>query len=365
MTTGPFYDNFESDAFGISRRKTWHRQAPPFKKPLPYQHGSYRGKYTDYNTSVTSPGIDRRFYGSPYYIGTQWLAFPGEPDAYKTAYDRFVAKARSDTASLGTTVVEARESFNMIHARTLTLLRSLRAIRRGDVGSLIKELKLDDKGSRKAQRVFKSRSGHAANAANHYLEYIFGWMPLVSDIADSVKVLQSDYSPTRVSARGKVRVDDNYFSPYPWGFQKQVMSSSTRLEIRASVAVSNPNLALANNLGFVNPASIAFEVIPGSFLLDWFVPIGRFLESWTDFVGYSLSDITVSRSCSTTRSWEQWNPGNLHGVFVDEAKAFERTLRPTLYPPEMKWFRLPGADSARSKAASVVALAVQAFTPKR
>lgn len=365
MVTGPFSTSFESDVQGVARQKHAYRQTPPFVKPLPYRVGQYGGTFLDYNTNVVSGTIDRRFYGTPYFIATQWGEYPGQQDAYRKAYNRFLSKAREGGASLGTAMVEARESFSMIHARTLTILNSFRAIRRGDVGSLIRELKLVDERAAKARTVFKSRGNQLRNGASHYLEYIFGWKPVVQDIADAISVLQSDYPHSVFTGRGSERVVGSSFEATPWGYVRSEQQTRTRIQIRAHVAISNPNLALANQLGFVNPAAIAYEVIPGSFLLNWFVPIGRFLESWTDWVGYSLSDIAVTRSSSAERTWEQINPGNLHGRINDWGRGMERSLKSDLYPPDMRWFRLPGASAAKDKAASVVALAVQAFSPRK
>lgn len=53
----------------------------------------------------------------------------------------------------------------------------------------------------------------------------------------------------------------------------------------ADVRVTNPNLLLASRLGLTNPASIAWELVPFSFVVDWFGTVGEFLASWTDFDG--------------------------------------------------------------------------------
>lgn len=365
MSTGPYTDHFESDVLGYSRRKTWYRQKPPFVKPLPYWHGEYLGRFTDYNTGVKSGFLDRRYSGTPYYIGTQGV-YPRFDDAYRKAYDRFRNLARRPQAKLGTTIVEVRESFDMIHSRTLSLLRSFRAMRKGDVGGLIRELKLTGDGATRAHSVWKNRGSKAAvSSANHYLEYIFGWKPMIEDIASAVKVLQSDFPFKPVKARGKIQWTSENVETPPWGYVLSRQTTLMRCQISANVQITNPNLALANDLGFVNPAAIAFEVIPGSFLLNWFVPVGRFLESWTDWVGYSLSDIAVTRSSTANRFWEQWNPGNLHGNVEDECRVVDRRLEPSLWPPAMQWFKLPGADAARERSTSVVALAIQAFSPRR
>jgi hypothetical protein len=72
-----------------------------------------------------------------------------------------------------------------------------------------------------------------------------------------------------------------------------------RCELGAEIFVSNPNLYLANKLGFVNPGVIAWELVPFSFVIDWFVPVGNFLSQWTDFVGLTLQKAYTTKTAYT------------------------------------------------------------------
>jgi hypothetical protein len=58
----------------------------------------------------------------------------------------------------------------------------------------------------------------------------------------------------------------------------------------ATVQVTNPNMFLANQLGFLNPALVAWELVPFSFVVDWFVNVGAVISSMTDFMGCTLKD---------------------------------------------------------------------------
>jgi hypothetical protein len=62
--------------------------------------------------------------------------------------------------------------------------------------------------------------------------------------------------------------------------------------------VSNPNLYLASQLGFVNPAAIAWELVPFSFVVDWFVNVGEFLNNFTDLWGLTVTDPYTSILCT-------------------------------------------------------------------
>lgn len=58
----------------------------------------------------------------------------------------------------------------------------------------------------------------------------------------------------------------------------------------AEVAVSNPNLWLANQLGLINPGTIALELVPFSFVFGWFVNLEQVISSMTDLYGLTLSN---------------------------------------------------------------------------
>jgi hypothetical protein len=65
--------------------------------------------------------------------------------------------------------------------------------------------------------------------------------------------------------------------------------------IGGRVRLSNSDALLANQMGFVNPLSVAWEVVPWSFLVDWVVNVGDVINSLTDLVGLELEDVYITR----------------------------------------------------------------------
>jgi hypothetical protein len=60
-------------------------------------------------------------------------------------------------------------------------------------------------------------------------------------------------------------------------------------KIASDVLVSDLTLWKLNQLGLINPASVAWELVPLSFIADWFGTIGLWLGGFTDFVGLSMN----------------------------------------------------------------------------
>lgn len=88
------------------------------------------------------------------------------------------------------------------------------------------------------------------------------------------------------------------------GSAKRRWETSYSVRVRGAVAISNPNLFLASRLGLINPAVIAWERVPFSFVVDWFSTFGSVLASWTDFVGLDTS--LVSSTLRTKCNMKEW-----------------------------------------------------------
>jgi hypothetical protein len=50
----------------------------------------------------------------------------------------------------------------------------------------------------------------------------------------------------------------------------------------------SPVLAEMSSLGLINPAEIVWELLPYSFVVDWFVPVSAWLSALTADVGFSF-----------------------------------------------------------------------------
>lgn len=83
------------------------------------------------------------------------------------------------------------------------------------------------------------------------------------------------------------------------------------------MSVSDPNLYLANQLGFVNPLTVIWETIPFSFLLDWVSNVSQFLAQYSEFYGLSLTQQTTTHLLDhVDTSWYGANPVRVNATTV-------------------------------------------------
>lgn len=283
-------------------------QSPPFDIPTSYERRTRK--------------LIRRV-GSPSNSLTSYHDFDSAmaSSLLESCYEKFKGRL-SDSASLGASLAELGESVTMITTRLVQLRNFASALRKGNIAQASAALGLDGK---------KAKASPGKTVAANWLEFHFGWSPMMGDIHDAINVLQSPVSSCHPGASSQGPVEVVWYQPesiyqaptislncgssyYAWHrFEK--FTGSRRVSMRAEVRVTNPNLWLANQLGLINPLSVAWEVVPFSFVVDWFTNVGGFLNSATDFYGLTLDKASTTyvlkgfRERKNYSSCHYWNNG--------------------------------------------------------
>lgn len=302
--TGPFTKTFISSPTR-HRSSISYRQKKPYASRLPYE-------MRDRKTVALNPAFN------PSSDVTTTLATlcatPNRNLVLDKAYNRFVSTIRNSANDEGSQllvgIAERKQSISMMAARLTQLAKFTKALKSFNFPLAGEALGLTEiKGRRRRTALgeryeFRTREGkvHTSHLrtqskafANNFLEYHFGWEPLVKDIWGAVNLLQSGVPPHTVRARAKGDLFVKRATP-GLGIVTYDRWYNTRIQLQAEVSVSNPNLWLANNLGLVNPVSVAMELVPFSFIVGWFTNLGSFLNQWSDFFGLSISNATTSQS---------------------------------------------------------------------
>lgn len=312
--------------------RKWRRQKPPYNLALAF---SYSGKFV--LQSMTSPTSYTSVGDLPYW----WEST--QTSVANKAYAKFASSARAGAeASLGATIGEGREAIAMIADRASRLFRFGLACKRLDWRAAGEALGVHPKDFLRRKR---RAEDWRTTASKIYLEYHFGWAPLLSDIYAGLEVVDLPFPPVKVKARSSEWT--RYRQPIGTdGFQ--TFSAKLSCEMGATILVDDPNRFRMNQLGLVNPASVAWELVPFSFVVDWFIPVGAYLSSMTDFVGLRLVNgyTTFHQRRTTVRQWPSAN-----WFFTGLDVKVERSTGVT--PPSLATFRY-GISAGR--AASAVSL---------
>lgn len=139
--------------------------------------------------------------------------------------------------------------------------------------------------------------------ADAYLEYVYGFKPLMQDIYALTELAKSyGKKPLLLNGKGS---SERYGAPSDLHFsnisadcdeywENCVYRSNTRTTIWAKLSDKYSFTRTLNQLGLLNPVSLAWELVPYSFVVDWLLPIGPVLSAMSapaglDFVGGSTS----------------------------------------------------------------------------
>lgn len=150
-----------------------------------------------------------------------------------------------------------------------------------------------DDRARKRPKISKGRIDQALDSAsNGYLEGVFGWAPFIRDtmaIRDAiVKELQREgthYSVTRKSAEKRNAATFLGPSEAPFRFLAGTIQQGTQIGVQ--YRIDRHYIAALSSLGLTNPLATLWQLLPLSFVVDWFVSIGSFLRGLT--VGHGLA----------------------------------------------------------------------------
>lgn len=206
--------------------------------------------------------------------------------------------------------------------------------------------------------------------ATGWLVYQFAIMPLMNDIYQACKFMSEGLqTPGAFHARATATVPELGPPPPFWKQNKGASDGkwSERRDLFGEIFFSpaNPTAYKLDQLGITNPLSIAWQLLPLSFVVDWFLPIGNFLSALSAPMGLSYHK-------GYRTSFQQWSlaveylPPNTYARVSGTSpktsamsRAFTRDLYLT-FPVPAPYFRGFG-NLSKGKVTSLTALTLQKF----
>lgn len=261
----PVYGSSSGGYCEVERTDTIRR-----KKPSPLNETSVSTSVSD----VRHHPLTTSKNGYVYCLSSQSLGFTGRPQTGKSysnniivAENRLRANARSSGVNLAMMMAEYRQTAMLFIELSAQAVKLYRSVRRGRF-----------KGALDSYRLSKD-----------WLRFQYGVRPLMSDLYGSYQELQNAkvHSPlirSGSTTRTHYQKKTTFFFREIVGdfFAEQRVTCRARVRFNESFFTS-----FATRHGLTNPVALAWDLIPFSFVVDWWINVGETLESLDNCLVFS------------------------------------------------------------------------------
>lgn len=228
--------------------------------------------------------------------------YPALSPIENKALSRLFASLSETSGSAAVSVAELDKTAEMVAETARRLAKAFRALRHGRISEFTGALGITV-SNRRANALRSRYRQLPANgtapmqfASKTWLEFTYGWKPLISDVynqAENLAKFLTERSGAIREAKGSatgslVTVEDLSPTSLDWKINKSTQMSS-RVVYTVRFGLRGGAASAVNVFGLNNPAIVAWEVIPYSFVVDWFLPIGTFLEQLSATSGLVFS----------------------------------------------------------------------------
>lgn len=196
-------------------------------------------------------------------------------DGRDKCLSRLYTKIKNAKLDLATDLAEISQTIGLISDLAVKLGKSFILLKKGKLLDALKNLSPSNRGE----------------VSNVFLAYRYGVAPLMGDIQGAAEQLAErvlGIRSTMVRAK-KSRLVRSFID---YGNFK--VTIETRIDVKYKVSYAfngSETISTLSRLGFTSPANVAWELVPFSFVLDWFLPIGNFLSSISALHGYKVREI--------------------------------------------------------------------------
>ncbi len=187
---------------------------------------------------------------------------------------KLLGKVRGHDFHLGVFAGELGATTDTVVNTLGRLVKSMRALKRGNFTDAALALGANPR-SVKRKSFSKDR---ADDLSGSWLELQYGWKPLLGDVFEASKAFEKLTQPPRVSTvRASVKKSGTFNGSagalrYKSEYSEQLTRSITYEMVES--------LSAPRSLGLLDPYSVVWELIPYSFVVDWFIPIGTYIENY-------------------------------------------------------------------------------------
>jgi len=246
-------------------------------------------------------------------------------------------KASEMKINLAVALAEAEKTADLILSTANRIDRAYRAFRRGKYKEVASLLEISPK-----------------KVHSTWLKHQYGVQPLLMDVRGAAEFFaqQTLGRATKFAVKGKLKLDVNQTrssteTAYggPW-VTVDTVTGTVEARVKLWLEVTSSKWATAQQLGITNPALFVWELVPYSFVFDWFISVGDYLTACSALDGITvrksmrelIRDVTYTRSnpgsnniSGGTEYWAGPRYASIHSRdYIRDIPSVDTSL---LYPP--------------------------------
>lgn len=261
----------------------------------------------------------------PYFPNGLWPGGTGEGahlDVFNAndelkLFSKLASEVRGHSFNLGVTAAELPQSLRLVALNLNRISQALNAVKHGRIDHAVRVLGAQpaktyysDQLSKNGKRRFLGgpRKLVSKDISAMWLEIQYGWMPAVKDIYEAMAAFSAVMDLPRTS-QITVTTNRTLRSEYITGGSLLRNFKKTKVSGRIVYEMTEA-LPLARSLGLTNPAAILWEKMPWSFIFDWALPIGSYLDALNVIPQlngrfcYTQKRVTTCRTEGTNRQYQ-------------------------------------------------------------
>jgi len=181
---------------------------------------------------------------------------------------------------------ELPQTLDLLADSAIRIRKSVSRLRRGDLLGSARMLFEGTGRQPKAAHDWRRLTSNSPvqNTARNWLELQYGWLPLLKDAEGAAQsIAHALYAPIQQTYRANVRIERKIpdtravYDGTRWVYSTCEIYKMWRKSLVAYIKEDRQG-TLPAQLGLLDPELVAWELLPFSFVADWFIPIGQWME---------------------------------------------------------------------------------------